>query len=155
MSIINFFTEQLEQLIIYNTPQGTEYIIRFVSCLPKVDFKKGSCVFNTLLNKLSNVMPELHIPGYNYRWSFTKLDKRLARGDKPVNKLDKGCQQHDIFYRDHKYTKERHVADKELVNIADERMNASDASVREKTDAALVGAGMECNRFFGMGFGKY
>ena len=139
MSIINFFTEQLEQNV--DTPKGTEYVIRFVSCLPKGVFKTRSGVFITLLNKLSNVMPELYLPGYNYCGPFTKLDKRLARGDKPVNKLDAGCQQHDIFYRDHKDTKERHVADEELEDISAERMHASDASVREKTDAALVRAG--------------
>ena len=61
MSIINFFTEGLEQNI--DNPKGTEYIIRFISCLPKGVFKTGSGVFNTLLNKLSNVMLELHLPG--------------------------------------------------------------------------------------------
>jgi hypothetical protein len=40
--------------------------IGFVSCLPKGFFKTGAGVFNTLLNKLSIAMPELHLPGYNY-----------------------------------------------------------------------------------------
>jgi hypothetical protein len=40
-------------------------------------------------------MPELKLPGYNYCGPFTKLDKRLARGYKPINKLDTGCQQHN------------------------------------------------------------
>jgi hypothetical protein len=113
--------------------------------------KSGSGVFNTLLNKLSNVMPELHLPGYNYCGPFTKLDKRLARGDEPVNKLDAGCKEHDIFYPDHKDTKERHVADKELENIAKESMYASDSGICEKVDAALVTAAMKGKRFFGMG----
>ena len=95
MGIIKFFTEQLVQNI--DSPKGIEYIIRFISCLSKRVFKIGSGVFNTLLNKLSNVMPELHLLGYNYCGPFTKLDKRLARGDKPVNKLDAGCKEHDIF----------------------------------------------------------
>jgi len=76
-------------------------------------------------------MPELHLPDYNYCGPFTILDKRLARVNKPINKLDAGCQQHDIFYRDHKDTKERHVADKELAYIASEIISASDASKRE------------------------
>ena len=38
-------------------------------------------MFNTLLNKLGNVMPKLHLPGYNYCGPFTKLGKRLARVD--------------------------------------------------------------------------
>jgi hypothetical protein len=106
MGIIIFFTEQLEK--IDDKPKGTEYVIRFISCLPEGLFKIGSGVLNTLLNKLGNVMPELHLPGYNYCRPFTKLDKRLARGDEPINKLDVGCQKHDIFYRDHKDTKERY-----------------------------------------------
>ena len=46
-------------------------------------------------------MPELNLPGYNYCGPFTKPDKTLARGDRPINKLDAECQQRDIFYRDH------------------------------------------------------
>jgi hypothetical protein len=42
-------------------------------------------------------MPELHLPGYNYCGPFTKLDKRLAKGDERINKLDAGCKEHDIF----------------------------------------------------------
>ena len=34
----NFFIEQLEQSV--NKPTGTEYIIRFISCLPKGLFKR-------------------------------------------------------------------------------------------------------------------
>jgi len=73
--------------------------------LPKGILKIGSGAFNTLLNKLKDVMPELHIPGYNYCGPFTNLDKRLGRGEEPVNKLDAACKEHDIFYHDHKYTK--------------------------------------------------
>jgi hypothetical protein len=64
MSITNFFTEQLEQTI--DSPKGTEHIIRFIICLPRGVFKTGSGIFNTLLNKLNKVMPELHLPVYNY-----------------------------------------------------------------------------------------
>ena len=134
----------------FDSPKGTEYIIRFISCLPKGDFKTGSGVFNTLLNKLSNVMPELHLPGYNYFGPFTKLNRRLARGDKPVNKLDAGCKEHDIFYRDHRDTKERHLADKEFENIAAEKLHASDASIREMIHATLVRAAMASKRLLGM-----
>ena len=42
-------------------------------------------------------MPDLHLPGCNYCGPFTKLDKRLARGNEPVNKLDAGYKDHDIF----------------------------------------------------------
>jgi len=136
MGVLKFITEQLENKV--DNAKGIEYIIRVVNSLPKGVFKTGSGVFNTLLNKLNNVMPELRLPGYNYCGPFTKLNERLARGDEPVNKLDAGCKEHDIFYRDHEDTKERHIPDKELENIAKERMHASDASIREKIDAALV-----------------
>lgn len=65
--------------------------------------------------------------------------------------MDAGCKEHDIFYRDHKDIIERHVADKILENIANERMQASDPSVREKVHAALVKIAMKSKRFFGMG----
>ena len=58
MGVINFFKEQLKNVI--DSPKGTEYIIRFVSCLPKGLFKTGSG------NKLGNVVPEMHLPGYKY-----------------------------------------------------------------------------------------
>ena len=150
--IVNFFTDQFENII--DTPKSTEYIIRFVSCLPKGLFKTGSGVLNTLLNKFNNVMPEMHLPGYNYCGPFTKLEERLAIGDKPINKLDAGCQQHDIFYRNHRDTKERHGADEVLENIAKERMHASDASFGEKVNSALVRTIMNSKVAFGMGL-KY
>ena len=93
----------------------------------------------------------MHLPGYNYCGPFTRLDKRLARGDAPINKMDAGCQKHDIFYRVRRDTKERHVADKELTDIAKERMYASDASDGEKINAALVRAAMNSKVAFGMG----
>ena len=42
-----------------------------------------------------------------------------------------------------------------MENIAAERMHASDASVCEKIDAALVRAGMKSKRFLGMGVKYY
>ena len=149
MDIINHFEEQLDKII--DTSKGTEYLIRFISCLPKGVFKVGSGILNTLLNKLGNVVPEMHLPGYNYCGPFTKLEQRLARGDAPINKMDAGCQKHDIFYHDHRDTKERHVANKELAAIAKERMYASDASVGEKINAALIRAAMNSKVAFGMG----
>ena len=97
-------------------------------------------------------MAELHLPAYIFCGLFTKLKERLERGDEPINKLDDGCKEHDICYRDNKDTKERHIADEELENIAAERMHASDAGIREKIDAALVRTAMKTKRFLGMGF---
>ena len=96
-------------------------------------------------------MPELHLSGYKYCGPFTKLDKRLTRDDKAVNKLDAACKEHNIFYRDQKDTKEKHIADNELANAANKRMRASDSSIREKVDAALVKAAMKSKIFLEMG----
>lgn len=39
---------------------------------------------------------EFHIPCYNYAGPGTRLQKRLKRGDKPVNRLDAIAMHHDI-----------------------------------------------------------
>jgi len=94
MSIVNSITEELDSAI--DSPKGTEYLIRFINSLPGLS-KTGSGILNTLLNKLGSVVPEMHHPGYNYCGPSTKLERRLARGDAPINKMDAGCQKHDIF----------------------------------------------------------
>jgi len=86
--------------------------------------------------------------------SFYKTE-RLARGDAPINKLDAGCQKHDFFYHDHKDTKERHVADKELADITKEIMYANDASVGEKINSAIVRAAKNSKVFFGIGIKRW
>ena len=53
---------------------------------------------------------------YNYCGPFTRLDKRLARGDKGINELDEICKQHDIAYRDAKGDKKKKLAaDKKMI----------------------------------------
>jgi hypothetical protein len=54
MGVINFISEQLKRS--FDNPEGLAYIIRVVSSLPKGMIKSGFGVFNTSLNKLSNVM---------------------------------------------------------------------------------------------------
>ena len=93
----------------------------------------------------------MHIPGYNYCWPVTRLDERLAISNAPGNKLGAGYQKHDILYRDHKDTKERHIDDKELANIANERMCTSDASFGGKVSSAIVRTIMNSKVTFGMG----
>jgi hypothetical protein len=65
--------------------------------------------------------------------------------------LDAGCQKHDIFYRDHRDRKERYIAYKELANVGNERMHASDASIGEKVSSAVVKPKMNSKVAFGMG----
>ena len=82
---------------------------------------------------------------------MTRLDERLTISDVPGNKLGAGYQKYDIFYRDHKDTKERHIDDKELANFANERMRSSDASFGEKLSSAMVRTIMNSKVPFGMG----
>jgi hypothetical protein len=48
-----------------DNPKGIDYILRIVNSMPKGIIKSGSGAFSTLLNRLNNVMPELHLPCYN------------------------------------------------------------------------------------------
>ena len=51
---------------------------------------------------------EFHIPwGYNFAGPGTKLAKRLKRGDRPKNRLDRIAMYHDIAY-----SKARNLHDK-------------------------------------------
>lgn len=104
----------------------------------KVTRKKtvgGKGFVNSLINKLP---VELHIPGYQYCGPGTKLQKRLDRGDRGINLLDKACKDHDIVYSNHKDISERRAADQVLINKALERTKAVDASFGERTSAHIV-----------------
>lgn len=110
--------------------------------------KRGSGLINTLINKLPF---ELHLPGYNFCGPGTKLEKRLARGDKGVNLLDEACKVHDLAYSQSKDIKSRHVADKLLSDTAFARFRAKDASFGEKTAALGISGAMKVKRKLGMG----
>ena len=45
----------------------------------------------------------------------TNLKKRLARGDKGVNRLDNIAMHHDIAYSKAKNLRDKHAADKKMV----------------------------------------
>ena len=96
---------------------------------------RGRGLVNSLINKLPF---ELHLPGYNYCGPGTKLEARLARGDRGVNQLDEYCKEHDIAYSRSKNLSDRHKADNILMNMAKNRRNASDATFGEKLAANLV-----------------
>ncbi|KAJ8932431.1 hypothetical protein NQ318_014380 [Aromia moschata] len=63
----------------------------------------------------------------------TKLEKRLARGDKGINGLDEACKEHDIAYSKEKDLKRRHEADNILAKKALHRVSSSDSKFGEKT----------------------
>lgn len=108
-----------------------------------------------LINKLIDKLPvELHIPGYQFCGPGTKLAKRLARGDRGVNKLDEACKKHDIVYDATSDLVTRHAADRELYKTAKERLLSKDASVGEKVSSAAVAAAMKGKTVLGMGVVK-
>lgn len=108
-----------------------------------------------LINKLINNLPfELHLPGYNYCGPGTKLQQRLARGDKGINQLDEFCKEHDIAYNKSSNLKERHKADIILLKMAKKRATASDSNMGEKIAADLVNKTMITKVSSGAGLKK-
>ncbi len=108
----------------------------------------GCGILNTVINKLPF---ELHYPHYNYLGPGTKLQKRLNRGDKGINKLDEAAKRHDLFYNQHKDTNSRHIADRTLENEAWNRVKASDSNLSEKVAAYITTNAMKAKRFLGAG----
>ena len=94
--------------------------------------KRGSGLINNLINKLPI---ELHLPGYQYCGPGTKLQKRLARGDKGINPLDAACKEHDIAYSQSKDIKDRHQADRVLSEKAWQRVISKDSDLKERSSA--------------------
>lgn len=96
-------------------------------------------IAGTVLNRAVDALPvELHIPGYHYCGPGTRLEERLRRGDVGINPLDEACKRHDIAYQTYSDTKKRAEADKELANLAWQRVTSDDASVAEKAAAWAV-----------------
>lgn len=96
--------------------------------------KEGYGLIDYIVNKL----PEIHIPGYQYCGPGTNLEKRLARGDPGINKLDQACKVHDIAYSTLRNSKDRRQADRALVAQAFPRVYAQDAKLGERAAALLV-----------------
>jgi len=76
---------------------------------------------------------EQHLPGYNFCGPKTHLEERLARGDKPVNKLDSICKTHDIAYSNAKTKQDIRKADKEFIKTVDNLKEKSISGVLAKT----------------------
>lgn len=109
---------------------------------------EGKGVINSIINKLPI---ELHLPRYNFCGPGTKLEKRLKRGDRGINKLDEACREHDITYSQSEDINQRHIADKLLAEKAWQRVKAKDSNFGEKTNAYLVTNLMKAKVNFGMG----
>lgn len=102
--------------------------------------KQGRGFFDKIIDKIP---VELHLPSYQYCGPGTKLEERLARGDKGINKLDEACKEHDIAYATYKNSSDRSIADKKLGAEALKRAFAKDASFGEKAASLLVSGMMK------------
>lgn len=118
-------------------------------CLILGKKRTGKGIVNKLLN--SGKLPEMHLPSHKFTGPGTKLKERLLRGDEPVNKLDAAAMLHDMSYEMFKDTKDRHVFDKKLQKEAFKIAKDPSSSLREKTEAGLVGSIMYGKRKMGMG----
>ncbi|XP_071649168.1 uncharacterized protein [Temnothorax longispinosus] len=105
-----------------------------------------------LLNRAINALPiELHIPGYQFCGPGTRLETRLARGDRGINPLDAACREHDIAYSRSNDLAERHVADNILAAEARKRVTANDSTLGERAAAIAVWVAMKAKTKLGMG----
>lgn len=116
----------------------------------RVKSRSGRGVFNKILQKLPT---ELHIPGYRFCGPGTKLEKRLARGEVGVNKLDEACRRHDIAYSQSTDLGTRHKADRILAQAAASRITAKDSSWGERAAALGITGAMKAKVKLGLGIG--
>ena len=63
---------------------------------------------------------EFHWPGYQYMGPGTHLEKRLARGDPGINRLDRIAKAHDIDYGKAKNLKDKWAADRKMIAKIDQ-----------------------------------
>ena len=62
---------------------------------------------------------EFHWPGYQFMGPGTHLEKRVKRGDKGINRLDRIAKQHDIDYSHAKNLQDKWQADTKMVKAID------------------------------------
>lgn len=87
-------------------------------------------------------MTEFHLPGYNFCGPGTKLEERIARGDKPINSLDACCMVHDMVYASTSSRTARSAADIKLRNCALGIIASPRSSLSLRSEAAIVGVAM-------------
>ena len=61
----------------------------------------------------------MHWPGYQYMGPFTRLQKRLQRGDPGINRLDRIAKQHDMAYARARSLEDKWKADRKMVQAID------------------------------------
>lgn len=90
------------------------------------------------LDRFLEMLPEIHIRGYNYCGPNTKLEKRLACNVPGINELDCACKEHDIAYAESTEPKSRCKADQILVLKAIRRIFAKDSRFGERIVALII-----------------
>ena len=106
----------------------------------------------TLINRAVDTLPvELHLPGYRFCGPGTRLEERLARGERGINELDEACREHDIAYAKYKDNNRRRIADRILADKAWQRVKSWNSSVSERAYAAAVAAAMKTKSAIGGG----
>lgn len=69
----------------------------------------------------------MHLPGYKYCGPGTKVVTSLINDIKPINILDKGCQNHDVEYMEYAGDREKlEESDSKLMTVAKNWRNSSD-----------------------------
>lgn len=84
------------------------------TCSPEVKIEVNTDFLSWIQDKFNP--PELHLLGYQYCGPFTKLHERLRRGDRGINRVDMACKNHDINYDSTTDVRERHAADRQLID---------------------------------------
>lgn len=109
-----------------------------------------------LINNAINSLPfELHIPGYQFCGPGTRLQQRLAKGQRGINKLDNACMHHDIAYDNSTLLSDRHKADIQLINMAKQRIQSKDATKGEKIASWIVNKAMKTKVKLGAGIRNF
>lgn len=90
------------------------------------------------IDRIIEMLPEIHLSGYNYCGPNTNLENRLAHNEPGINELDCACKEHDIAYAESSDLFWRHNADKLLVLKAFRRVYAKDSRFGERFAAMLV-----------------
>lgn len=90
------------------------------------------------VDRFLEVLPEIHIRGYNYCGPNTKLEMRLTRNVPGINELDCACKDHDIAYAESTDLNSRCKVDKILILKAVRRIFANDSRFGERVVALFV-----------------
>ncbi|RWS19399.1 hypothetical protein B4U80_05937 [Leptotrombidium deliense] len=106
-----------------------------------------------IIQNLIKYLPvEMHIPGYNYCGPGTKLQKRLNRGDKGINRVDEICKTHDINYYNAKNDEDIKNADNQMLN---ELNNMENPTISEKIGKFISEKGIKTKMMLGSGNQTY